>query len=188
MAVSRCKEKREPVAPSSTLAKVDPLLMSPALKGNTAALRVGRLVEVRVDAGYRTIADVNQLSDAIDAEVGKLAPSQKVVIVADWRRIHVMSPESSARFRERMVLLNRRTERSAVLVSPEAPVALLQLMRLVREASCDERRIFDDFTELTNWLQEILTPEETKRLQEFCLDPTTRAPFSVRPRMRWAAK
>jgi hypothetical protein len=188
MAVPRCREERGLVVPSSTLAKIDPLLMSQSLKGNTAALRVGRLVEVRVDAGYRTIADVDQLSDAIDAEVGKLAPSQKIVIVADWRRIHLMSPESSERFRERMALLNRRTERSAVLVSPKAPVALLQLMRLVREASCNERRIFDDFKELANWLQEILTPEETKRLREFCLDPTTCVPFNVGPRTRRAAK
>jgi glutathione S-transferase len=133
---------------------------------------VGRLLEVQVDCGYRTIADVDQLFDAIDAQVGKLAPSQKIVTVADWRRISIMSPDASERLRHRMALLNPRTQRSAALVPSEAPVAVLQFVRVVREANFHDRKIFSAVQELTSWLQEVLSREETQRLREFLVGPT----------------
>ncbi|MDP9000290.1 MAG: hypothetical protein M3O46_09285 [Myxococcota bacterium] len=142
---------------------------TPTIVRNTAAIRAGRLLEVQVDAGYRTTADVDELFDAIEAESKKLAPSQKLVTVADWRRISVMSPEAAERLRERMALLNPRTQRSAALVPPVAPIAVLQFMRVVREANFADRKIFDEVEELAGWLQEVLTSEETRRLREFLM-------------------
>jgi len=143
--------------------------MTTALARNAAAIRVGRLLEVQVDAGYRTVAEVDELFDAIDVEWEKLSPSQKLVTVADWRRISVMSPEAAERLRKRMALLNPRTQRSAALVPLDAPIAVLQFMRVVREANFPDRKIFADLEELANWMKEILTREEMQRLRAFLL-------------------
>jgi hypothetical protein len=134
---------------------------------NRAAIRVGRLLEVLIDGGYRTVSDVDVVFDAIDAEVARLAPSQRIVTVADWRRCPVMSPEAAQRVVQRIVLLNPRTERSTALVSPDAPVAVLQFLRVIRESRLPDRKLFLDPEELADWLQEILTPAETVRLREF---------------------
>jgi hypothetical protein len=139
------------------------------MRTNTAAIRVGRLLEVRVELGYRTAADVDRLFDTIDRELMKLPPTQKIVTVADWRRISVMSPDAAGRLGKRIALLNPRTQKSAAvaLAATEAPVAVLQFMRLLREASFADRRMFDDTEQLVMWLEEILTPAETERLREF---------------------
>ena len=136
---------------------------------NTAAIRVGRLMEVRVDAGYRTVADVNELFDAIDDEVARLPPTQKIVTIADWRHIPVMSPQAAERLQQRMALLNPRTIRSAALIDRKAPTAVLQFMRLVRAANLSDRKIFDDLDAIVSFLQEVLTNEESRRLRDFLL-------------------
>ena len=136
---------------------------------NTAAIRVGRLMEVRVDAGYRTVADVDELFDAIDDELGRLPPTRKIVTIADWRHIPVMSPLAAERLQQRMALLNPRTLRSAALIDRGAPTAVLQFMRVVRTANFSDRKIFEDLEALVSFLQEVLTNEESRRLREFLL-------------------
>jgi hypothetical protein len=84
---------------------------------NTAAIRVGRLLEIRAEVGYRTSADVDEVFDTIEREVRKLARDERHVAAVDWRRCPVMSPEAAGRITQRLELLNGRTQRSAALVN-----------------------------------------------------------------------
>jgi hypothetical protein len=134
---------------------------------NTAAIRVGRLLEVRTGAGFRTVAEVDASFDNADAVVARLSPSVRVVAVIDWRFCALLGSETSERVRERAILLNPRTERSASLVTPTAPTKALQLVRIARESLFPERRVFDQFHELVSWLDEVLTAAERARLRAF---------------------
>jgi hypothetical protein len=150
---------------------------------NSARLVVGRLLEIRADAGYRTAADVDALFDEIEREVAHLPPQAHHLTVVDWRRCPVMAPEAADRIAARIASTNARTERSATLASSEAPVALLQFLRVIREAGLPSRKLFFDAGQLQQWLDEVLTPPESHRLREF-LDESqhARGGFSRPPR------
>jgi hypothetical protein len=137
------------------------------LAENTARLVVGRLLEIRADAGYRTPADVDTLFDTIERTVGRLTTGGQHITVVDWRRCPVMAPEAAARIAVRMASANGRTERSAALASSDAPVAVLQFLRVIREAGLPDRKLFSDEVELRRWLEEVLTPAEAARLRQF---------------------
>lgn len=130
-------------------------------------MHVGRLVEVRAEAGYRSPAEV----DAIFAEIGKqvatVPESQKIVFVVDWRRCPVMSSDAAARMLPAIVSTNPRVERSATIASKNSPTAVMQFLRLVRESHHPDRRLFYDEAALESWLAEILSPEESARLHAF---------------------
>lgn len=134
---------------------------------NTASVRVGRLLEIRANAGYRTVEDVDELFDTIDVVLAKLPTSQPIVTVADWRRLPIMSGQAAERVLHRIGLLNDRTERSCALATPNAPSAVLQFMRLIREAGLPDRKMFFEASPLVEWVKEILTPSETHRLRTF---------------------
>ena len=78
---------------------------------NRVAMRVGRLLELRVDQGYGSASDVDTMFDEVDRVVGKLVTAERHVTVVDWRGCPVMSPVAASRFAERIVLTNRRTAR-----------------------------------------------------------------------------
>jgi hypothetical protein len=78
-----------------------------------------------------------------------------------------MSLEAAERVGQRIVRINARTERSAALASPDAPVAVLQFVRQIRSTSLPDRKLFFAADELVDWLAEVLTAAETHRLQEF---------------------
>jgi hypothetical protein len=44
------------------------------MPSNSARMQVGRLLEIRADAGYRTRADVDALFDMMEREISKLPP------------------------------------------------------------------------------------------------------------------
>ncbi|HVZ34469.1 MAG TPA: hypothetical protein VG963_18700 [Polyangiaceae bacterium] len=134
---------------------------------NTAAIHVGRLLEVRADAGYRTVSEVDQLFELIQAELDKFPRIQRYITVVDWRRCPLMESRASERIVQRIVAQNPRTERSAALASRDSPVAVLQFMRLIRETQHPERRMFFEPDELSAWLREVLIDEEYARLQAF---------------------
>jgi hypothetical protein len=134
---------------------------------NTAVMSVGRLLEIRVDAGYRSVTDVDELFDAVDAAVANGPPIDRIVAAVDWRRCPVMSQLAAERVGQRLLRSNGRTERSAALASPDSPVAVLQFVRLIRSSSLPERKLFFAADELGEWLAEVLTPAETHRLREF---------------------
>ncbi len=137
------------------------------MQGNTAVIRVGRLLEVRVNFGYRTRADVDYVFDQIDHALLRIGLSQRVVTVVDWRRCPVMAADAAQRMVERILLNNARTERSAVIAGASAPTAVLQFVRLIREARSPDRKMFFDETELVTWLSESLTALESLRLRRF---------------------
>jgi hypothetical protein len=134
---------------------------------NTAAITVGRLLEVRTGAGFRTVGDVDASFDTADTAIARLPPQVRVVAVIDWRFSALMGSDTSERVRERAMLLNLRTERSAALVTSTAATKALQLARIARESLFPERRVFDQSHELVLWLDEVLTAPERTRLRAF---------------------
>ena len=134
---------------------------------NTASITVGRLLEVRANAGYRTASDVDQLFDAIDREVAKLPQTQMIITVADWRHCPVIASAAVDRVLQRIVALNHRTERSVALARTDSATAVMQFVRLIREANLPDRKMFFSPEELIDWLNEVLSPSEKARLQEF---------------------
>ena len=137
------------------------------MAANTSEIRVGRLLQVRVGKGYETPEDVDEMITMIRAATSKLAPGVKHVTVADWRRCSVLSASASEQALKMLLAVNPRTERSAMLYSAGSPTAVMQFVRLVREAGNPNRRLFSEATALTAWLDELLTPEESAELRRF---------------------
>lgn len=139
------------------------------------------MLEVRISAGYRTVADVDEVFDKIDVEIAKLKPPQRVVTATDWRQCPINSSDAAERLSQRIALTNSRVARSSAIALPTSPTTVLQLMRLIREAGLSERRMFLNVEEQIAWLAEVLTPPEIARLREFlgAVDPRGRA--AVRP-------
>jgi hypothetical protein len=152
------------------------------MASNTAFIKVGRLLEVRIAAGYRTPEDVDQLFDALAAEVARLPAGQRHVTVADWTRCPVMTPAAAGRLGERISATNAQTERSAVLAVTDLPIAVMQFLRIIREAALPDRRLFFSSTELIGWLGEVLTQPEQDRLRQFLaeLPPPAQTPLLAR--------
>ncbi|HEX4338364.1 MAG TPA: hypothetical protein VH062_20805 [Polyangiaceae bacterium] len=134
---------------------------------NTAAIRVGRLLEVRAAHGYRSREDVDLLFNQLEQEVARLAPGVRYVTVVDWRLCPVMSPDAAKRIVERMANLNARTERSATIAANDSPTAVLQFVRVIRDSGHPDRKLFFEKDELFGWLAELLDPPETERLRQF---------------------
>ena len=134
---------------------------------NTAAITVGRLLEIRVAAGYRSAQDVEHVFRAIQREVMKVPLTQRVVTIVDWRRCPVMADDATSRLLETLRSGNVRLERSAALALQKSSIALLQFLRLVRESGNPDRRLFYEPEPLIEWLTEVLTAEELQRLRAF---------------------
>ena len=134
---------------------------------NTCEFVVGHLLEIRVDAGYRSPGDVDAMIGMIRHAMASLSGSEKFSIVADWRKVHIMPPETAARAQAMLASVNPRVVRSAILTLPENPTTNLQVVRLIREAQNDNRQHFTSAASLHAWLAEVLTPGETERLKSF---------------------
>jgi hypothetical protein len=137
------------------------------MRGNTCEFVVGRLLEVRVAAGYRNANDVHEMMAMVGNAVARIGPGEKFTVVADWRAVQVMAPETAALARTMLTGVNPRVTRSAILTLPEQPTTNLQVVRLIREAENPDRRLFSSPFELRDWLSEVLTPAETARLRVF---------------------
>jgi hypothetical protein len=134
---------------------------------NTAVVGVGRLLEVRIAVGFRSVAYVNEVFAAMDAEIRRLPSDVPVVIAADWRRCRVMSSDASESLVANLSRYNARVERSGAIASEDSPSAVLQFTRLIREAANPDRRLFTDSEAMASWLGEVLAPDERRRLAEF---------------------
>jgi len=134
---------------------------------NTCEIHVGRLMEIRVDEGYRSVRDVDRMIVMMQAHMSAMSPGHKYVIAADWRSVRMMAPETAARAREMLARSNPRVIRSAILSSPDQSLANLQVVRLIREAESTSRRHFINVDESYVWLGEVLTEPERARLAEF---------------------
>lgn len=134
---------------------------------NTARIVVGRLLEVRAAAGYRSAAEVDAVFKQIGEALSTLRPGQRHVTVVDWRECPVMAPEAAQRIAELIAGTNSGTERSAALARHDSPTAVLQFVRVIRDAGLPDRKLFEDAGELYEWLSEVLSPGERARLRVF---------------------
>lgn len=137
---------------------------------NTCRIIVGRLIEVHVPAGYRTIADVDAMSQALAQHIESRPDTAKFVVAADWRRSPLLSPEVAARIVSLMSVTYERVERTGILHDPMFPTSALQASRVVNEARLvvqARRRAFTSATDMFDWLSEVLSQQEQERLREF---------------------
>jgi hypothetical protein len=134
---------------------------------NTCEFVVGRLLEIRVAAGYRTVADIDEMIERIGASARRLDPGVKFTIVADWRAVQIMSPETATRAQEMLAMVNTRVTRSGILTLPANPPTNLQVVRLVHEAQNANRQHFTSPIAMQRWLSEVLSAEESARLAAF---------------------
>lgn len=138
------------------------------MSASTAVIHVGRLLEVCIDASATTASDIDHLFDSLETELVKLpAGERQYVTVADWSRAPVMSPEASERAVSRLVRKNAQVLKSAAIASRTSPAAVLQALRLIREAQLPDRRLFYDVSDLQRWLEDVLTAPERTRLRAF---------------------
>lgn len=140
---------------------------------------MGRLLEIDVANGYRSVEDVDWMIAAMRERVATLPADTRYVIAADWRNVVVMSPKTAERVHLMLTASNARVARSAILISKSTAIAQLQGARLVMEAENEDRRCFTSPEKYAAWLSEILTPAESHRLREFLSltssGPSTRA-------------
>jgi hypothetical protein len=143
--------------------------MDEAASKNGCQRVVGRLVEIDVDAGYRSVADVDAMIAMLGRTLaGMTAPDvSRVIIAADWRRCTILGTETAERAGVMLTGVNPRILRSSILVLPDSPTAVLQAIRLVREAKNPSRRVFLSPADLIAWNAEIMTPAELERLKAF---------------------
>ena len=137
------------------------------MPGNTAQIQVGRLLEIRAGAGYRSVDEVRDLFHRIGQAVAKLPPGSKHVTVVDWRKCPIMEPAAAEFLVKQMTSVNPGTLRSAAIARQDAPLHVLQFVRVIRDAGFSDRTLFFAEAELCTWLAEVLTPAEQTRLREF---------------------
>ena len=136
---------------------------------NTCTFVVGRLMEIRVAAGYHTVRDVDQMITMMREQISRLPEREMIVIAADWRHVTVMPQATAARARDMLARSNPRVLRSSILTDPTHATANLQVLRLVKAAENDNRRHFTSPGEQIAWLAQVLTSRELQRLREFLL-------------------
>lgn len=97
---------------------------------NTCERHVGRLLEIRIEAGYRHIDDVTAILEKV-MEHSDLMPTQgRLVIVTDWRKCSVMAEEATEYLASGLRHTNTRIDRSAALLPTHSSVAMLQFVRV----------------------------------------------------------
>jgi len=138
--------------------------------------RVGRLVEVELRSPVSE-AEMDSADLAMASVVARLGG--RAVICADYTGTSVLSPVLT----DRLVAMFRKhapsIERSAVFVSPESASAILQIERVIREASHPARKAFRNANELVAWLRESLTETEQVRLREILPVATSTRPRTL---------
>ena len=136
---------------------------------NTCSRVVGRLIEIRHDAGYQMRSDMDTLMARMKLLLVGRSVDAPIVVVADWRLCNqlVLATDLADGILGVMNLANPYLLRSANLVRADMPTALMQVVRLVSEAQLKVRRIFTSPNDLSEWLREVTTAEEQARLTLF---------------------
>ncbi len=137
--------------------------------GNSYEIIDGRLLEINVARGYRTVADVTQMTERIRVVVASVPEPAKLVIAADWRQCPLFAAEVAASVTTMLMATASRIERSAILHRRDQPTSVLQVFRLIKEAQQEHRRVFHHAQELQTWLGELLNPAERRRRAAFLL-------------------
>jgi hypothetical protein len=135
---------------------------------STVEMKMGRLLEIRIKAGFHTVADVDAMFAKVASVVAtQMPPPHKHITIADWRRCVLMSGEAATRLQTGMLETNPFVLRAAALASHDSPSAVMQMLRVVRDSHHDERRLFFEEAPLVQWLGQVLTPTESARLRQF---------------------
>jgi len=137
------------------------------MSSSTVEICVGRLMEIVVRDGFRSVEDVEAQRARIEAALVGFPKTQTIVIAADWRACQVMTQPAASAMGAMLASYNARIERSAILGSPTAPLAVLQFLRVARETKHAGRRVFEDRRPMLGWLGESLLPAERERLEQF---------------------
>jgi hypothetical protein len=130
-------------------------------------VRVGRLVEITL-ASPLTAQEFEDYITA--ARLGLLSLPGKAVLVIDMTRLAVMSGDVAQRGVDLIRRNNPSIERGAYLLPQLRGSTSMQVMRMLRDARSETRRVFDDKRSLRAWLGEVLTPSEVRRLGAFLPD------------------
>jgi hypothetical protein len=134
---------------------------------NTVVVQVGRLMEICVREGFRSIEDVEKQRGLITRALATVPPTQQVVIAADWRACQLMTQAAANALGPMLGAFNARIERSAILGAATSPVAVLQFLRVVRDTKHPARRVFEDRGATLHYLSDCLSPAERERLGQF---------------------
>jgi hypothetical protein len=134
----------------------------------TVKITMGKLLEIRVHSGFRTVEEVDAMFDEVTTVLAaNLSPYEKHVTIADWRACDFMSGEAASRLQEGMAKTNPNVIRAAALASQDSPFAVLQFLRIIRESQHEARRLFFEAGPLIAWLTQALTVTEGARLRQF---------------------
>jgi hypothetical protein len=124
---------------------------------------IGRLCEIRYGAlelGEMSLYRTRFTSMLQDAPHGKL------VFVSDVRGCNSVSAQVEEQGVSLMRAVTPRIERAAMLVSPRT-IFGMQLLRATMLTDSHVRRVFNNTTELEQWLHDVLDVAERYRLREF---------------------
>jgi hypothetical protein len=141
----------------------------------TIQMTMGRLLEIRVSSGFRTVEEVDAMFGRVASVVAShlrgsgmnAQASLRHVTIADWRKCVLMSTEAASRLQEGMASTNANVIRAAALASRESPSAVMQFLRIIRDSQHEGRKLFFEEEQVVQWLGEVLTVTETARLRQF---------------------
>ena len=145
----------------------------PSSVQNSCGIYVGRLLEIRILAGYRTSREVDELYEEIRAELTKIKEAQRVVIISDWRFCPPLSDEISKLLRERAAASHPRAQAAAAIVLKDSPADVVQTLQLIQENTSPTMRLFFEVPELLSWVHPFLTGAEFRRLRTFVVEGTS---------------
>jgi len=124
---------------------------------------VGRLVQIRLASPL----DADGVARFVERARCVLLGVPRVIGIADLRRLNVMAPDSADMVTTMLIRDNGRVERTAILVASLQGSLGLQLTRMLRDAKAQARQLFDDPTEATEFLSDLLAPAEHLSLDRF---------------------
>ena len=137
--------------------------------GYTLGCRAGRLIEARVFR-LRTAEDANAYATALASQVARVPPPSRPVLCADHRPVVIYTQSVADRLAELFANMNSRLERVAILVAPSNATLLLQLERLVKQASNTNRRVFHAHEGALEYLGSTLDASEMVRAKTFATE------------------
>jgi len=139
----------------------------PSSVQNTCGIYVGRLLEIRILAGYRTPREVHELFEQIAVELNKIKQGQRLVVISDWRFCPPLSDEISKLLRERVAGSHPRAQAIAAIGSKDSPADVVKTLQLIQETKNPALRLFFEVPELLSWAHPFLTGAEFRRLRTF---------------------
>ncbi len=124
------------------------------------------MLEARVFS-LKTAEDVMDYGAAIAAGVAKAPLTVMPVLCADHRPVRVYATPAADGLTEMFKRNNARLERAALVIDPSNATLLMQLERIVREASYERRKVFRDAPSALAHLSVVLDEREKQRAREF---------------------